>query len=90
VTENPPTPAPPPPAQGWYQGPPEGYQGGLVAAGYVFAVLIPLVGFILGIVTITRPSRATSKHGLWIIILSVVVFAVAIALVTSKNSSSGY
>jgi hypothetical protein len=80
--------SPQPPAQGWYQAPADDFQGGLVACGYVFAVLIPLVGFILGIVTITRPSKATSRHGIWIIVLSVVVFVVAIAIVSSGNSSS--
>ena len=79
---------PPPGGQGWYQAPAQEFNGGLVACGYVFAVLIPLVGFILGIVTITRPSKATSKHGIWIILLSVVVFLIAFAALSSGNSSS--
>lgn len=79
--------AAPPPAQGWYQAPAEDFQSGLVTCGYVFAVLIPLVGFILGIVTITRPSKATSKHGIWIILLSVVVFIIAFAALRSGHSS---
>jgi hypothetical protein len=59
---------------------------GLLAAGYVFAVLIPLVGFILGIVVATRPDKRTSKHGVWIIVLSVVVFVIFLAAITSSNS----
>src|SRR4051812_15029907 len=48
---------PPPPPQGHYYAPPSTadgeYQGGLVAVGYILAVLMPIVGFILGIVTVT-------------------------------------
>jgi hypothetical protein len=66
------------------------YQGGLVAAGYIFAVLMPFVGFILGLVVVTRPSRATSKHGLWIIILSIVVFIVALGVISAQEASTTY
>jgi len=37
--------------------------GALVVVGYVTAAVLPLIGFILGIVVATRPVRATSKHG---------------------------
>jgi|tagenome__1003787_1003787.scaffolds.fasta_scaffold20662610_1 hypothetical protein len=66
--------------------------GALVVVGYIMAVLIPLVGFILGIVAATRPSRATSKHGVWIIVVSVVVFILWLAIVvagTGSQTSSG-
>jgi hypothetical protein len=53
---------------------------GLVVTGYVLAVLMPLIGFILGIVVATRPARATNKHGWMIIVLSVVAFIVFMAL----------
>lgn len=66
------------------------YQGGLVALGYIFAVLMPFVGFILGIVTVTRPSRATSKHGIWIILLSIVVFLIAVAVLSSNAANTTY
>jgi hypothetical protein len=66
------------------------YQGGLVAVGYILAILMPLIGFILGIVTVTRPSRATNKHGIWIIVLSIVVFVVALAVLSSNAANSGY
>jgi len=59
---------------------------GLIGAGYIFAVLIPLVGFILGIVVATRPDNRTSKHGIWIIVLSVVVFVIFLAAITSSHS----
>jgi hypothetical protein len=63
------------------------FQGGLVITGYILAVLIPLVGLILGIVTITRPAQATKKHGIWIILLSIVAFAIFYAALASRRSS---
>jgi hypothetical protein len=61
---------------------------GLVVAGYVFAVLIPIVGFALGIVVATRPDKRTSKHGVWIIVLSVVVVIVYVAIVAGSSGGS--
>jgi Protein of unknown function (DUF2510) len=48
----------------------------LVQGGYIFAVLMPLIGFALGLVAVTRPEPATSKHGMKIIGLSIVAFLV--------------
>lgn len=42
---------------------------GVIIAGYVFALLMPIVGFILGLTQINR-----NRHGLWVVILSVVAF----------------
>ena len=55
--------------------------GALVVIGYITAVLMPIVGFILGIVVATRPAKVTSKHGAWIIVLSIVAFVVYLALI---------
>jgi uncharacterized membrane protein len=44
----------------------------LVVLGYITAFAMPLIGFILGIVVATRPSKANSKHGLWIIVISII------------------
>jgi uncharacterized membrane protein len=41
---------------------------GVVVAGYICAVLFPLLGFVLGLTQINR-----SKHGLNIVLLSVVL-----------------
>jgi hypothetical protein len=57
---------------------------GLVIAGYIFAVLIPFVGFILGIVAVTRPQPAISKQGVWIIVVSVVAFVVWLSIAASS------
>jgi hypothetical protein len=55
---------------------------GLAIAGYVLAVLMPLVGFILGIVAITRPpGHGSKKHGVAIVVVSVVAFVVYLALI---------
>ncbi len=62
---------------------------GLVVAGYIFAILIPVVGFILGIVAVTRSDKRISKHGVWIIVLSVVVGIIAVAVIAVSASSSG-
>jgi hypothetical protein len=43
----------------------------LVVLGYITAVAMPLIGLILGIVVATRPSKASSRHGAWIIGLSI-------------------
>jgi hypothetical protein len=56
---------------------------GLIVAGYVLAVLIPLVGFILGIVAITRRNRTARSNGVGIVVTSVVAFVVWIAVFTS-------
>jgi hypothetical protein len=63
--------------------------GGIVVTGYIFAVLMPIVGFVLGIVAVTRPAKATSRHGVWIIVASVVAFIVWWAILTSGSSTSG-
>jgi hypothetical protein len=62
---------------------------GLVVAGYVLAVLIPIVGFILGIVAVTRPDKRTSKHGVWIIVVSVIAFVLWIAILAAASAGAG-
>ena len=53
---------------------------GLVIVGYILAALMPGIGFILGIVVATRPDKAIAKHGVWIIVVSVVAFIVWLAI----------
>ena len=52
----------------------------LVVTGYLMAVVIPIVGFVIGIVVATRQTRA-ARHGSRIIILSVLAFAIYMALI---------
>lgn len=62
--------------------------GGIVTVGYILAVLMPLIGFILGIVVATRPVKTTSKHGAWIIVVSVGAFIVWIAILAQGASTA--
>jgi hypothetical protein len=54
----------------------------------VTAVVIPIVGFILGIVAVTRRDKWASKHGVWIIVVSIVFFAIGVAAIASSINSS--
>jgi Na+/melibiose symporter-like transporter len=53
---------------------------GLVKLGYVTAVIVPVVGFILGVAVATRQSRA-ARHGVRIIVISLVSVAVFVVLI---------
>ena len=55
----------------------------LVVLGYITAVAMPLIGFILGIVVATRPGKPNSKHGAWIIVLSIIASIVWILVFRS-------
>jgi hypothetical protein len=60
---------------------------GLVVLGYVTAVLVPVVGFVLGIVVATGPAQELAKHGWKIILLSIVVFAILFGIVESRRAA---
>ncbi|MDO5832448.1 MAG: zinc-ribbon domain-containing protein [Methanobrevibacter sp.] len=50
--------------------------------GYVFALLIPLIGIIIGIYMATRNDSANAKkHGKYIIILALVVWFISFLMV---------
>jgi hypothetical protein len=55
----------------------------LVVLGYITAVAMPVIGVILGIVVATRPIKAYSKHGVWIIVVSVLASVVWIVVLAS-------
>jgi hypothetical protein len=48
----------------------------LVPLGYIFAVIVPFVGLVLGIIAATRPAGRSRRNGPWIIALATVAFAV--------------
>lgn len=52
----------------------------MVRAGYVSAVLIPILGVILGMMVAVRPQQGARAQGIKIIIVAVVVFALALLL----------
>jgi hypothetical protein len=51
--------------------------GPVVFWGYLFALFMPLIGFIIGLTQINR-----SKHGLWIVLLSIGVVLVYVAVLS--------
>jgi hypothetical protein len=55
----------------------------LVVLGYITAIAMPVIGVILGIVVATRPIKAYSKHGVWIIVVSVLASVVWIVVLAS-------
>ncbi len=67
---------------------PEDRPTGLIAAGCVFAVILPIVGFILGIVAVTRKNKWASKHGVSIIVLSVAIGIAGCAVAVLSFESS--
>jgi hypothetical protein len=57
---------------------PHNPNGGLVAAGYILAVLFPPVGFLIGIVLGAKGNR----HAAWVVVLSVGVTLISIAVLS--------
>ena len=55
----------------------------LVVLGYITAVAMPLIGLVIGIVLATGLPGARSKHGVRIIILSIIATAVWVLIFTS-------
>ena len=55
----------------------------LVVLGYITAVAMPLIGFIVGIVVLTRPAKANSRHGVLIILVSIIASVAWILVFTS-------
>jgi len=66
----------PPPALGIPGDSEEASNGVLISVGYLTALFIPIVGFVLGVVIATRPSRRTSKHGVPVIVVSSVALVI--------------
>jgi hypothetical protein len=55
----------------------------LVVLGYIIAVSMPPIGFILGIVVAIRSTKMNSKHGVWIIVVSIIASLVWLLIITS-------
>jgi hypothetical protein len=60
---------------------------GLVVAGYGFAVLAPLVGFILGLVAVKKHDGKGTNHGIWIIVTAVTVFVLYLLVLAGGSSA---
>lgn len=65
-------------------------QGGSPALGYILAVIIPIIGFIIGIVYLAGSDPNKKKHGGWVMGLSVLAGVIYIALVSNSGSGSTY
>jgi hypothetical protein len=59
----------------------------LIPIGYITALIMPLVGFVLGVVVVTRASSRTSRHGPWIIVLSIIAFTVIYLALRPANGT---
>ena len=57
---------------------------GVIVAGYVFAVLMPIVGFIIGLTQINK-----NRHGIWVVVVAVLAFLVWMAVLASGESGGG-
>jgi hypothetical protein len=67
----------------------------LVVLGYITAFALPLLGLLIGIVCVTRPNKATARHGRWIIGISLIASVIwALVFVsgalTSTTNDTGY
>lgn len=64
---------------------------GTIIVGYVLAVLMPLIGFIIGLTQINR-----STHGKWVVVASCVAFIVWLIIIgaaasnEAANTCTGY
>jgi large-conductance mechanosensitive channel len=61
---------------------------GLIVVGYVMAMFMPLVGFILGVVAITRPNRWAAKHGVGVVVTSIVAFVLWVLVIAAGVNSA--
>jgi hypothetical protein len=61
---------------------------GRAVAGYVVAVVLPIVGFIVGVVLVNRPEKPLIRQGLWMMALSVVAtFVLFVVLIVGTHSA---
>ena len=49
-----------------------------IVVGYVMAILIPLIGLIIGIYLLTRDSSRAKKHGNFVLLVTVVVWVLSV------------
>jgi hypothetical protein len=61
---------------------------GRVIAGYLVAVVLPIVGFIVGAVLVNRPEKPLIRQGLWMMALSVIAaFVLFLVLIVGTHSA---
>ena len=55
---------------------------GIIIAGYVFAVLMPIVGFVIGLTQINR-----NRHGVWVVVVAAVAFAIWVGILSADQTA---
>ena len=51
-----------------------------IIAGYILAILMPLIGLIISVYLLTRNSENAKKHGKYIIVLSIIIWILSALL----------
>lgn len=57
---------------------------GTIIAGYIFAFVMPIVGFVIGLTQINR-----NRHGLWVVLASVGGFILWLIIIGSLETNGG-
>ncbi len=55
---------------------------GVIIAGYIFAALMPLVGFIIGLTQINK-----NRHGIWVVVASAAAFVIWLAIFSGDTAN---
>jgi uncharacterized membrane protein len=61
----------------------------LDVAGYILAFVLPLFGVIVGVVLLRRQQAETTRHGVWIIAISLVIGALFIVALIAASHGLG-
>jgi Co/Zn/Cd efflux system component len=61
----------------------------LIVAGYILAIVFPIVGFVIGIVLVNRSDKREIRHGIWMIVISVLAAFILFVGLTVVSHGSG-
>jgi hypothetical protein len=61
----------------------------LIVAGYILAVVFPIVGFVIGVVLVNRSDKREIRHGIWMIAISVLTAFILFVGLTVVSHGSG-
>ena len=71
------------------QQPASGVGSGLIAAGWVFSFLLPLLGVILGVIIMGRQAGTRESSGKWIIGVSIGMMVLGVIVAVASSSGGG-
>jgi hypothetical protein len=60
----------------------------ILVLGYITAIALPPIGFVIGVFLATRKPTLRSRHGRWIILISIVAAAIWVLVFTSNILTS--